>query len=450
LEFIMQSLSVSRVCAQSFIVHSGRLVVASLALAATAALAVATESRATADTAFGFQLGVNEAGLEFAEGNFPGTLGTNYVAPTAAEIGYYAGKNMTIVRLPFAWERLQPTLSGAFDPTYLGYIQTAVSTMRSNGLMVLLDPHNYSMYRLSGQNRSHIGTSSVPAAAFVDLWSRLADLYKGDAGVVFGLMNEPKQWDDYGEELQCAEWAGYANQAIAAIRAKTTQNWIFVPGNFWTGAWSWTTAADTTGATNATAMASVVDSAGKMAFEVHQYLDTDYSGTSDTCYASHGAADLASFTAWLRAQPGRIGFIGEVGAGSNTTCYTDLNGVFDYVTANRDVWAGWTYWASSNWYIQFSIEPTNWANQSNATQLSLTPVDTAMMTTVLKAQYASGSTGALAGDLNHNGRIEGADLAIMLNGWGAQPLGHRADFNADRMVDGVDLEFLLTRWGASN
>ena len=446
----MQFLSVSRVCAQSFVVLSGRLVVASLAFAATAALAVATEPRATADTAFGFRLGVNAAGLEFAEGNFPGALGTNYVAPTAAEIGYYAGKNMTIVRLPFAWERLQPTLSGAFDPTYLGYIQTAVSTMRSNGLMVLLDPHNYSMYRLSGQNRRHIGTSSVPAAAFVDLWSRLADLYKGDAGVVFGLMNEPVQWDDYGEELQCTEWAGYANQAIAAIRAKTTQNWIFVPGNFYTGAWSWTTTADTTGATNATAMASVVDSAGKMAFEVHQYLDSNYSGTSDTCDPNHGAADLANFTAWLRAQPGRIGFIGEVGAGSNTTCYTDLNGVFDYVTANRDVWAGWTYWASSNWYIQFSIEPTNWANQSNATQLSLTPVDTAMMTTVLKAQYASGSSGALSADLNHNGIVEGGDLAIMLNGWGSQPLRHRADFNADGMVDGVDLEFVLTRWGASN
>jgi hypothetical protein len=73
-----------------------------------------------------------------------------------------------------------------------------------------------------------------------------------------------------------------------------------------------------------------------------------------------------------------------------------------------------------------------------------------MMTTVLKAQYASGSSGALSADLNHNGNVEGADLAIMLNGWGAQPLGHRADFNADLMVDGVDLQFFLTRWGASN
>ena len=447
----MQFTGDSSVSPQSMVVRSGRLTMASLALAATAAAMVATEPRADADTAFGFHLGVNAAGLEFAEGTFPGTLGTNYIAPTASEIGYYAGKNMTIVRLPFAWERLQPTLSGAFDPTYLGYIQTAVSTMRANGLMVLLDPHNYAMYRLSGQNRHHIGSSSVPVAAFVDLWSRLADLYKSDAGVVFGLMNEPVQWDDYGEELQCAEWAGYANQAIAAIRAKTTQNWIFVPGNFYTGAWSWTTATDTTGTTNATAMASVVDSAGKMAFEVHQYLDSNYSGTSDTCDASHGAEDLANFTAWLRAQSGRIGFIGEVGAGSNTTCYDDLNGVFDYVTNNSDVWAGWTYWGSSNWALQFSIEPTNWGYQSNSAQSSLSPADTVMMTTVLAAQYAGGAGAAsCSADINRSGGVDGADLASLLNGWGTHLLGHRADFNSDRIVNGVDLAFLLNNWGACN
>lgn len=447
----MQFIRVSRVCSQSFMVRSGRLAMASLAIAGISALMVATEPRATADTAFGFHLGVNAAGLEFAEGTFPGTLGTNYIAPTASEIGYYAGKNMKIVRLPFAWERLQPTLSGAFDPTYLGYIQTAVSTMRANGLMVLLDPHNYAMYRLSGQNRHHIGSSSVPVAAFVDLWSRLADLYKADAGVVFGLMNEPVQWDDYGEELQCTEWAGYANQAITAIRAKTTQNWILVPGNFWTGAWSWTTATDSTGTTNATAMASVVDSASKMAFEVHQYLDSNYSGTSDTCDASHGAEDLANFTAWLRAHTGRIGFIGEIGAGSNTTCYDDLNGVFDYVTNNSDVWSGWTYWGSSNWALQFSIEPTNWGYQSNSTQSSQSPVDTVMMTTVLQAQFVSGASGAACStDINRNGLVDGADLAVLLNGWGAHPLGHRADFNSDRMIDGVDLASLLNNWGACN
>ena len=426
------------------------------ACASSAMLIVVAAPQASADTAFGFHMGVNAAGMEFSEGTFPGTVNSNYVLPTSSEIGYYAGKGMGIVRLPFAWERLQPTLSGAFDATYLGYIQQAVATIRANGMMVLLDPHNYSMYRLSGQNRHHIGSSSVPASAFVDLWKRLATLYKDDAGVVFGLMNEPVQWDDYGEELQCSEWAGYCNQAIAAIRdtqtgAGATQNWILVPGNFYTGAWSWTSTTDTTGTTNATAMLAVTDSAGKFAFEVHQYVDSNYSGTSDTCDASHGAESLANFTTWLRSN-GRIGFLGEIGAGSNSVCYDDLNGAFDFMETNSDVWSGWTYWASSNWAIQFSIEPTNWAYQSSATQASLTPVETEMMTTVLSRRYAGGAGGAnCAADINSDRAVDGADLGAMLAAWGDHPLlGNRADLDSNRRVDGADIGLLLARWGACN
>jgi endoglucanase len=230
---------------------------ASLALAATAAAMVATEPRADADTAFGFHLGVNAAGLEFAEGTFPGTLGSNYIAPTASEIGYYAGKNMTIVRLPFAWERLQTTLGGSLDPTYLGYLHTTVSSIRAQGMSVLLDVHNYGCY-----NQQHICLTANPSskpilvtsAQFSDLWTKLANEFKGDSGVMFGLMNEPKQWDYSGEELQCAEWVSIANAAIAAIRATGATNWITVPGNFYTGAWSWSSTTDTVGASNATTM----------------------------------------------------------------------------------------------------------------------------------------------------------------------------------------------------
>ncbi len=347
-------------------------------LAAAIALATTTP-RAQADSAFGYHLGVNAAGLEFAEGSFPGTVNVNYVVPTTPEVGYYASKGMRIVRLPFAWERLQPTLNGPFNTTYLSYIQQTVATIRSNGMMVILDPHNYSMYRPSGQNRHHIGSTAVPVAAFIDLWMRLATLYKQDAGVVFGLMNEPVQWDDYGEELRCTEWAGYCNQVIAAIRDPTsgagaTQNWILVPGNFWTGAWSWTSVADSQGATNATAMLAVTDSAGKFAFEVHQYLDANQSGTSDTCTASHPSDLLSSFTSWLRSH-GRIGFLGEIGAGSNSDCYDNLSGALDYLYVNSDVWSGWTYWVSCQWNVQFNLEPTNWVGHTAQQQAGLTPVD---------------------------------------------------------------------------
>ena len=51
--------------------------------------------------------------------------------------------------------------------------------------------------------------------------------------------------------------------------------------------------------------------------EMHQYLDSDGSGTSATCVSSTiGAERLAAATTWLQ-QNGLKGFLGEMGAGSN-------------------------------------------------------------------------------------------------------------------------------------
>ena len=55
-------------------------------------------------------LGVNLAGAEFGW-NVPGVFGTDYTYPTHTEIDYYAAKGMSVVRLPFLWERVQPTPS---------------------------------------------------------------------------------------------------------------------------------------------------------------------------------------------------------------------------------------------------------------------------------------------------------------------------------------------------
>ena len=53
--------------------------------------------------------------------------------------------------------------------------------------------------------------------------------------------------------------------------------------------------------------------------------------------------------------------------------------------------------------------------------------------------------GSLVGDLNADGRIDGADLGAMLGLWG-QP--GASDLNADGTTDGSDLGLLLGSWGA--
>ena len=44
-----------------------------------------------------------------------GAYGSAYTYPTAAEVNYYMQKGMNVFRLPFRWERMQPTQLGALS-----------------------------------------------------------------------------------------------------------------------------------------------------------------------------------------------------------------------------------------------------------------------------------------------------------------------------------------------
>jgi hypothetical protein len=48
------------------------------------------------------------------------------------------------------------------------------------------------------------------------------------------------------------------------------------------------------------------------------------------------------------------------------------------------------------------------------------------------------------GDLNGDGRVDGADLATLLNSWGS---GGPADLNGDSIVDASDMAILLNNFG---
>lgn len=285
------------------------------------------------------EFGANNDG----SGSLPGSFGSTYTYPTNAEIDYFVGKGMNTLRLPFRWERLQRTLGGAFDSTEQTAIDNFVSYATSKGAYVVLDPHNYARYY-----QNLIGSSSVTQAHFADLWSRLATRYKGNNKVIFALVNEP-----YG--IDGTVWLNAANAAIVSIRATGSSNLILVPGIAWTGAHSWVSSG------NSTTMLGIKDSGDNYAFEVHQYLDGDSSGTSSTCVSTTiGAERLASFTAWLKTN-NKKGFLGELAGANNSTCQAALIGQLQHLKDNSSVWLGWTWWAAGAWWgeYMFTIEPTN-------------------------------------------------------------------------------------------
>ena len=292
----------------------------------------------------GFSLfGVNLSGAEYDPG---GTQeGTNYTYPTDAEIDYYASKGMTVIRLPFLLERVEPVAGGPLSATELGYIDNVVNYAASKGIDVILDPHDF-----GDEYGTVIGSTAASNATFANFWGELASHFASTSNVLFGLMNEPNA-------VTPTQWLASANAAIAAIRsAGATTQQILVPGTDWDGADTWVSSG------NAQVLGSgIVDPSHNFAFEVHQYLDANGSGTSSTVVSTTiGVERLTAITEWAEATGNKL-FLGEFGVASDPTSLTALNNMLGYMAQHTDVWEGGTYWAAGAWWgnYMYSVEPTN-------------------------------------------------------------------------------------------
>src|SRR4051794_32653968 len=173
-------------------------------------------------------IGVNLSGGEFKAS---GTVyGKDYIFPSNAEIDYYASKGMDVIRVPFQWERAQPTLNGSLDSTHLARLDAVVSYANSKGISVVLDAHDYGTRSINGVDYQIGVSTNVPGSTLANFWGKMAEHYKG-ANVMYGIMNEP--------HFQTAEqWLPTVNATIASIRAAGGAQTVLVPGTHWTGAHS--------------------------------------------------------------------------------------------------------------------------------------------------------------------------------------------------------------------
>lgn len=278
--------------------------------------------------------GVNLAGAEF--GKVPGVFGTDYIYPTEKDVAYFVNRRMRLIRIPFRWERLQPSLGAPFDPAERKRLGDAVAAVTRLGATAIVSPHNYARYA-----GGVIGSPEVPSAAFANFWAGLAGMFKDNPGVMLGLMNEP-------HDMPTEQWRDAANEAIAAIRAQGATNMILVPGNAWTGGHSWL--APDYGVPNGVAMRQIRDPGQNFMYEIHQYLDETYAGSNPVCRTDDvGKKVLAGVTAWLREVKGRA-ILGEFGSGEDENCLRQLDALLRHLDENRDVWAGWAYWAAGPWW----------------------------------------------------------------------------------------------------
>lgn len=318
-----------------------------------------------------YTLGINWAGPEFSNA-LPGVEGVNYGWPTAESLDYWKEKGIRLIRLPFKWERLQPELKTDFDPKYLAGLERSVALMRERGMKVILDVHNYAVYR-----QKPIGTGEVTVDAFADLWRRLAEKFKDETAIWgYGLMNEPTG--------KC-DWPAAAQAAIDAIRAVDAKTMILVANDY--AGWSATRAnqreKDHLAEWAEKGMripdpAKLRDPSSNLRFELHTYFDHDASGTYKKTYEEEitrrdgpevrvgpntGIDRIRPFVEWLKKHKVK-GFIGEYSAPANPGVdprwMETLEKTLAFMQENclpSTYWAGGTCWSLGHGSV---IEQNGW------------------------------------------------------------------------------------------
>lgn len=347
---------------------------------------------ATAPTTGGsnaYVRGVAVAGAEF--GSFGAAYGTGWQYDTQATFDYLASRGHKVIRLVFLWERVQTTLGGALDTTLLGHLTSAVGRIQAAGMTAILDMHNYGEYHSAPTYATQtMGQGVVTAAHLVDVWTKLANHFKNNAGVHgYGIMNEPRNLSTGTRRQRHDYWQTTSQQVVTGIRSTGDTKWIAVPGHVtYPGtSQSWI---------ERHPVPWITDPAGKTMYEEHFYADSDVSGTYTQTFAAEttaaqtaGHADviarsrsrLTPFLTWCRTNKVR-GFIGEFGVpttGADAAAWaTVAEDVLDLADAYE---LSLTWWSTGEAFNAYALAPYVRATNGSG------PVNTARLpaATVLEA-----------------------------------------------------------------
>lgn len=176
----------------------------------------------------------------------------------------------------------------------------------ATGSSCIIDIHNYARFNGKIIAQDDDGPTD---AQFADIWSQLAVKYKNESKIVFGIMNEP-------HDLNITTWASSVQAAVTAIRSVgAVDQIILLPGNDFSSARGFIE----NGSAAALSLVSNPDGTNtSLIFDVHQYLDTDNTGTHAECTTDHINDTFVPLAAFLKAN-GRQAILSETGGGNTTS-----------------------------------------------------------------------------------------------------------------------------------
>jgi aryl-phospho-beta-D-glucosidase BglC (GH1 family) len=378
-------------------------------------------------------IGVNLSGGEINVGS-PGGYGVSYTYPSESDLDYYKSEGITLIRLPFAWERAQPTLYGALDPAEIGRIRSFLSEAHDRGMQVILDAHGFGRY-----DGNVVGSAAVPTSAFQDFWTKVAEQFRGNPAVYgYDIMNEPH--DMGGSHV----WAADAQAAVDGIRSVDPGTTIFVEGDGFSTASTWS---------YFNADLHVNDPSNKIVYEAHQYLDASQSGVFAQSYGQDGADPLRAvkwlqnFVDWQHENNAQ-GFIGEFGVPGDDPAWLPL--LSNFLSAMKNYGLSGTAWGGGPWYgtAKLSLEPS--AGHA-APQMA-----------ILK-QYQDGSAGitlrvsvsedAYHGDAQFTVAVDGKQMGGVYTATASHAAGQWQDIAITGAIPAtpgrIDVTFINDSWGGS-
>ena len=227
--------------------------------------------------------------------------------------------HLNVFRLPVGWQYLVAhKVGGTLDPSFFGTYNTVMQACLKTGAYCILDIHNYARW-----NGAIIGQGGPSNAQFASLWSQLAAKYATQSKVIFGIMNEP-------HDLTMVTWGVIVQAAVTAIRnAGAKSQMILLPGTNYAAAGGFVQ-------NSAPALSTVKDLDGttsKLIYDIHQYLDSDGSGTHAECVTDHVSDNLVPLATYLR-QNGRKAYLTETGGGNTQSCVTNICSELSYLNGN--------------------------------------------------------------------------------------------------------------------
>lgn len=223
----------------------------------------------------GTRHGINVAGMEFGTDNKEfnntnlGTEGVDYFYEPSRTFSYLADRGITTIRLPFRWERIQPTLGGELASKEISQIRRMLDAAHANGQRVVLDLHNYGRYEVPGKTLV-IGDGELTETQLTDVWLKLSKTFKNHPGLLgYGIMNEPYDLPGNNRQEQAKNWERVTQNVLNDIRASGDKNLVVIPGYDWSSLARWQ---------RNHPKGWITDPDNNFRYEAHHYWDEDGKG----------------------------------------------------------------------------------------------------------------------------------------------------------------------------